>query len=195
MNIKLNWTHFVNVSDVPEQPGVYLFCLADFDYNPFYIGTAGEGKASSLRTRLQENEKKFSSGKSTFLRPSFFNMSRTQNFTFLDCWKTATQDSFRDYVFVPGDNNFISNEAMEFWQTRLFKFYAVADDANDRQYLRAIESKLQSVAHGFYGHADLKIPSTRSFLLGQQNMTDIINSREITLENIDRSKKIGFLNR
>lgn len=184
MKVVLNWTQFSSYETVPEKSGLYLYSLKDFDFAPFYIGTAGEKDSSSLRSRLATNNKEFLCGKRTFLKSIFFDGKSSNLDSFISKWCGVNKENWSNFIFVPDKHQvFEKEEAKIFWSHRLVKFYAELELTNHRNSLRSVEAQVQNFVRSYYNSkgASLKIPDTNSFLLGQMNEEDLRLGKDLEI--------------
>ena len=185
--IVIKWVEFVDVNVVPDRSiagqgtGIYLYTIPDLGYSPFYVGTAGESRNSSLRTRVKSSQNGFSQNLRTFVRLEVIENNKGSSLTAI--WNKPQA------LFVPGSQRYSPKvgEGAEFFK-RLKKFYAeiaVPQEENPRAYLRAVEAVIQQGIREVYlkENPDLRLAITaHSRLLGQTNVNDLKRGRSLIVD-------------
>ncbi|WP_374032870.1 hypothetical protein [Bdellovibrio bacteriovorus] len=137
--IKVDDSNFDSMEELGGS-GLYMYTIKDLDDSPFYVGTAGESKSSSLRRRLSSNKNGFSRGLRTFVRRNAIESCKGQSLSAL--WGREGA------LFVPGTDKLesVSSEGEEFYRG-LNKYICkidVPEGCNRRNYLRAAEAFIQN---------------------------------------------------
>lgn len=176
--IKVDDSNFDSLEEL-NGAGLYMYTIKDLDDSPFYVGTAGESKNSSLRRRLSSNKNGFSRGLRTFVRREAIENYKEESLSALLGRQGA--------LFVPGTDKLesVSSEGEKFYRG-LNKYICkidVPEGCNRRNYLRAaeafIQNKIREVYIGKSESHNFSI-NKNSKLLGQTNKNDLKRSESMT---------------